>query len=606
MKFPALFFLFFFTLSSAAAAKDVDAVRKANGVFVSSAVVDSFMSDQQVLVMIKLKDESDKGIRSKTAVSKDPANFISKLDIKVLQAELLSSFSPDEVGREIRIIHELDNIPWVTGTISRTALEKLKTNPNVAMIVEDRPVKASLVQSSRLIQADVAHDLGYTGKGVAVAVLDSGIDTDNPFLQDDLIHEECFLSQGGCPTGGIRASGPGSAEDDVGHGTLVSGVITSSRPPYEGIAPDAEIVAVKVLDNNGEGVFSDIIAAIDWVITHKDIYGIDIINMSFGGLSLSGTCDRQAPAGASITAAAKEAGITFFAASGNEGSVSGINLPACLSSVISVGMVYDTYAEGAISWGDPEVCRDDFISEDEIVCASNVSFVLDLLAPGAFITSVGVGGGTETAGGTSLAASHASAVAALMLEKNPDLSPDQILENLKSSGKPIYDARIYQFFPRIDAIEAFSGLEFSLPVYRFRTGEDSYFYTASEDEKEFIVSTLPGFTFEGVAFYAYWDSVSVSTSPVYRFRTGEGSYFYTASEDEKEFIVSTLPGFTFEGVAFYAYWDSVSVSTSPVYRFRTGEGSYFYTASKDEKEFIVSTLPSFTFEGVAFYAESRP
>lgn len=64
------------------------------------------------------------------------------------------------------------------------------------------------------------------------------IDTDHPFLQDSLVWEECFLSAGGCPVSGSdRASGPGSAEDDASHGTNVAGIITSSDPVYQGVAP---------------------------------------------------------------------------------------------------------------------------------------------------------------------------------------------------------------------------------------------------------------------------------------------------------------------------------------------------------------------------------
>lgn len=307
-------------------------------------------ADKEVRVLIKLRGESDDPFVSRMTTSADPSRFISKEDIKRLQSKLEADLSREGLRNDVRIIHQLDNIPWITGTITQKALDKLQTNPNVAMIVEDKPVKAFLAESGPLINSDDAHTLGYTGSGVAVAVLDTGIDTDHPDLIDDLIWEECFLSDGGCPTtGGTRASGPGSAEDGDGHGTHVSGIVTSSHATYKGIAPDADIVAIKVLDDSGSGWFSDVIAGIDWVTTNKDTYGIKIINMSLGGGAYPGFCDGDEPALAAAADAAKSAGITLFAASGNAAFNSQMSILACLSSVISVGAVYDADV-GAQFW----------------------------------------------------------------------------------------------------------------------------------------------------------------------------------------------------------------------------------------------------------------
>jgi len=406
---------------------------------------------RKIPVLIKLKEEWEQPTISRMATSTDPARFISKHEIKSLQETVESSFTPDERKNDIQIIHKLANTPWITGKLNRKALEKLKTNPNVAQVVEDLPVSVSLAESSPLINADAAFSAGYSGNWVTVAVLDTGIDTDHPGLQDDLAWEECFLQDGGCPsTGTTTASGPGSAEDGHGHGTHVSGIITSSHATYRGIAPSAGIVAIKVLDNSGSGWSSDVISAIDWVTSNKDTYDIGVINMSLGGGFDYNECDSSYPAYAASADAARSAGVTLFAASGNDALSSYINAPACLSSVVSVGAVYDANVGGR-AWTS---CTDSTTQADQITCFSNASSVLELLAPGAIIYSSGLGGGIASVSGTSMASPHAAAAAALMLQKDPTLLPADLVAILKNTGTPVHDERTGQEYPRIDALAA--------------------------------------------------------------------------------------------------------------------------------------------------------
>ncbi|MEA3255349.1 MAG: S8 family serine peptidase, partial [Candidatus Altiarchaeota archaeon] len=546
IKYLFIFLLFF----SPVIAGGIEKGGESNGPIINPEIIEALNLEQKVPVLIKLRYGSDGPFISRMATSSDPSLFISKEHIKSLQLRLEQSFSSEELEYDIEIIHRLDNIPWITGNITQRALKKLQTNPNVAMIVEDRHVKAFLSESGPLINRDGAHSLGYTGSGVTVAVFDTGIDTDHPNLWNNLIWEECFL-HGGCPiTGGTRASGLGSAEDGNGHGTHVSGIITSSNTIYKGVAPDADIVAIKVLDDAGNGRVSDEIAAIDWVTSNNDTYGIKIINLSLGSGAFSGTCDSINTAEAAVAEAAKSAGITLFSASGNEAYNSQMSSPACISSVISVGMVYDANV-GDIIWGDPEVCSDYMTWADKIACVSNVSSVMDLLAPGAMITSSYIGGGNNSLGGTSQASPHAAAVAALLLQKNSALSPDDIANILKNTGMSIFDSRIGLSFPRIDALSALNAIIATSPVYRFWSDTyRSHFFTINEEEKDFV-KTLPEWTFEGIAWYASTAQQS-GTLPVYRFWSDTyRSHFFTISKEEKD-IVETLPEWTFEGIAWYA------------------------------------------------------
>ena len=140
-----------------------------------------------------------------------------------------------------------------------------------------------------------------------------------------------------------------------------------------------------------------------------------------------------------------------------------------------------------------------------------------------------------------------------------------------------------------------------VPVYRFNTGT-YHFYTASESEKNALLASMPGWTLEGIAFYADAGSVAQDL-PVYRFNTGT-YHFYTISEAEKNYILANIPGFVLEGVAFYA--SAVSgAQLLPVYRFNA-RTYHFYTISEAEKNYIIENIPGYTLEGIAFYARGSP
>jgi subtilisin family serine protease len=178
-----------------------------------------------------------------------------------------------------------------------------------------------------------------------------------------------------------------------------------------------------------------------------------VVNFSLGFETLfTGPCDNQASfatAFAQAIGALKSRGAMVFASSLNTGSATQIGLPACVSSAVAVGAVYDGNV-GTISFG----CTDSTTARDQITCFSNSNDQVDLLAPGATISSTGLGGGIATFLGTSQAAPHAAATAALLLQAKPGLSPDQILNALKATGVVVADPRNGLSFPRIDALAA--------------------------------------------------------------------------------------------------------------------------------------------------------
>jgi hypothetical protein len=155
---------------------------------------------------------------------------------------------------------------------------------------------------------------------------------------------------------------------------------------------------------------------------------------------------------ADAVAAARGMGITVFAASGNGGYADALTSPACVPSVIAVGATYDADL-GARTWGG---CTDAGTAADQVACFSNSSALLDLLTPGAWIESAALGGGRRGDAGTSMAVAHAAATAALLLQANRTLTPDQLEATLKESGVPVTDPRNGWIIPRIDALAAVS------------------------------------------------------------------------------------------------------------------------------------------------------
>ena len=304
-----------------------------------------------------------------------------------------------------------ENLPGFSGHASAQQIEALAQRPEVVRVVLDGVFHASLNHGVPLTGADVPRALGITGTGVGVAVLDTGIDTDHPDLLDDVLVERCYCAgaaspfSGCCPGGGDTRSGAGAAEDDEGHGTSVSGIITSGRVALPGVAADAGIVAIKVLSSTGSGSFSDTAAALDWLITNHATYNVRVVNLSLGdggeyANPLSVTCN------ASSTAIAirdlRALGVATFVASGNDGHDDGISFPACTPEAISVGGVYDSNV-GSVSWCGATcatiLCSDPSTAADQFVCHSNSDEILDLLAPDWRTRTSEIGGATHNFGG---------------------------------------------------------------------------------------------------------------------------------------------------------------------------------------------------------------
>jgi len=367
-----------------------------------------------------------------------------------------------------KVHHRFQAVNAVALSVDAAAVETLRDLPEVESVVLDQSGSGNLLQALPLARLDVVQAAGFTGTGVTVAIVDSGVNRTHVDLADSLVAEACFCSGssqgdgvGCCPNGQETQTGAGAAADDNGHGTNVTGIVTSngSSAPKGG-APGAKFVAVKVLDaNNGFNFSSDVIAGLDWIISNRP--DVKIVNASLGTFALfPGTCDAE-PSASPWKAAIdtlRANGVLFFASSGNQSSSTAMALPACVANTVAVGAVWDANV-GAQS----VFCSETSTAADKITCFTNSDSALDLLAPGAPMTSTGLGSNTATSTyyGTSQATPLSAACAALLLQKDPTLTPARIEAALKTSPKRITDTRNGLTFPRLDCGAALASLDTS-------------------------------------------------------------------------------------------------------------------------------------------------
>jgi len=359
--------------------------------------------------------------------------------------------------QDLQLRYRYQTVPGFSALLFESGLLKLEKHPDVESIMMDREGRGGLLESVPAIQADIAHDWGFTGQGVNVAVLDSGVDLRHPDLKDDIVFEYHFLNQG-------ADVGPG-AQDQHGHGTNVTGIITSDGMiAPTGVAPRAKIVAIRVLDANASGWLSDWVAGVDYIVANNDTLNVKVINMSLVTFALykGSHCDAALPLPATVFTAAHNSGAVIFVSSGNNGSTNSMSAPACLSGAVAVGAVYDsdlgrepdsgTYRTlFGNRWPD---CADLTTSLQTLTCFTNRNEKLGLVAPGSRITSTGLGSRRSTFIGTSQASPHAAGVAALMLQKDPSLTPAAIIETMKNSSVRVDDPATELSFPLLNAAEA--------------------------------------------------------------------------------------------------------------------------------------------------------
>ena len=318
-----------------------------------------------------------------------------------------------------KVKHEFHTISAMTASLSPKTINTLSKNPNIAYIEPDYRVKAfgetltwgvdhideELSGSGTEDACDVTPDRNACDE-IKIAILDTGIDMNHRDLDDNVAGGVCFF---GWFDDGKTAER--YWEDKNGHGTLCAGVIASedNGEGITGVAPNASLYAVKVLDNGGNGRISDTIQGIEWCMEND----MDIISMAFGGRgdskALRDACD-----------AAYESGILLVAGSGNNGDGNPDTLevlyPAFYDSVIAVGATK---------------------KDDTIWQKSNSGDYIELVAPGTDITSTYLDGAYAIVSGTFISCSHVAGVASLSLAANPTSSNVKVRKWLKATAKDL-------------------------------------------------------------------------------------------------------------------------------------------------------------------------
>ncbi|MEM9557085.1 MAG: S8 family serine peptidase [Acidobacteriota bacterium] len=396
-------------------------------------------------IVVSLKRAHTKADRSAQLQSMAGRAAIQE-HVRAAQDRVLGSLA----GKSLRGFEVRNRYTTLSGFSARAdfrAVAALALHPDVERVEEMPELEQQLdPEAAQLTQADVVHQMGFRGNGVTVAVIDSGIDYKHVwFLGNPLSTLPTPKVLGGYDFGDDDADPLIDCAQDT-HGTATAGIVAS---PLWGVAPNASLVHLKVQSASKCGKSSlngDIPGALDWVVTNQATYGIRVISMSLGSSTqYSSSCGSGGwKAYRDALDDAYDAGITVFAASGNDANKNGMSFPACYPSVVSVGAVYDQDYPNSrwTSYNDDGsvLCQDSRPDADEVTCYSNSASFLDLLAPSNCAWTLAPNQGMDSCfSGTSAATPYAAGVAALLLEKNSTLTPDQLRAFLQIFGDPVTD-----------------------------------------------------------------------------------------------------------------------------------------------------------------------
>lgn len=345
---------------------------------------------RSVIVTFKPKDKRPDGEKDKLEILAEViTSEVSFLNAGALERGAAIGIVPETMAYDV----DEYEAPIVTLSLTDGEIKALEKNPNVAAVEDDGEMYAleapPIQRSGGLTVEDQPSPLAETiptgvnqikgplawdcsrGKGIAVAVLDTGIDANHPDLSPNYRGGTSFV---------VGEPGP---EDGNGHGTHCAGTIAAAinGAGVVGVAPAASLYAVKVLSAGGSGNWSWLISGIDWCIKRR----IKVLSMSLGGSAapsaLEAMCD-----------AAWNRGLLLIAAAGNTGATSspGVGVPAKYANVVAVSAIDDANTIASFSSRGPEV---------------------ELCAPGVQVLSTLPGGSYGKLNGTSMACPHASGAA---------------------------------------------------------------------------------------------------------------------------------------------------------------------------------------------------
>ncbi len=384
---------------------------------------------RRVLIELRARPLLDRVVRGKGEVVAAQQDQLAQ-DLRAIDVRILSA-TPAQITRRYQLLFS-----GVAATVTPEAERQIRKLTYVSAVHEDTEVHATLNESVPLIGAPtIWSSYGVTGAGVKVAVIDTGIDYTHPDL-------------GGCFGVGCRVVGgydfvnkDGDPFDDFGHGTHVAGII-GANGTLKGVAPGVTLLAYKVLDSNGSGYSSDIIAALERAVTD----GARIANLSLGGAG-----DLDDPTCKAVDNATA-AGMLSVIAAGNTGpGYQTIGSPGMARTALTVGASNKTDEIASFSSRGYVTDGERFLMKPEVV------------APGVAIRStvpklgsLGDPSGYASLSGTSMATPHVAGAAALLLQWNGARTPADVKARLVGSAVTLGQNPFMQGAGRIDLVAAFA------------------------------------------------------------------------------------------------------------------------------------------------------
>jgi serine protease AprX len=398
---------------------------------------------------------------SKLAKDLPRSNSTGKVDVIVQFKTLPTREDLKQLGAYGQTKKTFNTIKAIQVTVSPSMLETLESMPNVSYISPNRKNRSFLDLTTSAVNANFAWIFGWDGTGVGVAVIDSGIAfkhdlTGSTGTTSRVVYSENFVT------------GETATTDVYGHGTHVAGIIGSTGKDshglgftrtFKGVAPNVGLISLRVLDANGRGDESSVIAAIERAIALKSTYNIRVINLSLGrpvfeSYKLDPLCQA--------VEAAWKAGIVVVAAAGNYGrdNSMGTNGYATIASpgndpyVITVGAMntkntMSTADDVIASYSSKGPTLVDHVVKPDLVAPGNG--VVSLMAPNSTLAAmypqtlilastykpIGIPGNSGDyfrLSGTSMATPVVSGAAALLIQQQPSLTPDQVKARLMKTA----------------------------------------------------------------------------------------------------------------------------------------------------------------------------
>jgi subtilisin family serine protease len=350
-------------------------------------------------------------------------------------ARLSPAIEADGVERESRPAITREYSMTFFGAAVRAdaeAIARIRALPYVAGVHDERAIEGHSIEAGRGGTRASAINLPTRGKGITIAIMDSGIDYHHPALRHAYGGGYDFINDDDDPF------------DDNGHGTVVAGAAVGNSADVIGVAPEATVVAYKVLKANLHGVDSAILAALERAADpNQDGNPADhvhVLNISLG--FLGGSPDDILARAVDNTVAA---GVVAVVSAGNAGTIGTIHTPATSRRAITVGSLDKAGNDVAF-----------FSSRGP--ATGLLTFKPDIVAPGWDVVTSKRGGGTELASGTSLSAPYVSGAAALLLALHPDWTPERVKSALVQSATALPADAFARGAGKIDVVAAASTL----------------------------------------------------------------------------------------------------------------------------------------------------